>query len=160
MTTAPTRVTSTLPVERPTMLPMPDPLWSNYCAIMNGAEYQPAYSELIHAQVRREFDMLAPLLTPVTDRQLRLWLAPIPLAVHGGAKTEEQIIGWLAAVSLACAGMPASVFNRASQAEALRTFKFFPSAADIYDLLSADRSRLAQRATILRRILQLPTEGT
>jgi hypothetical protein len=158
MSTPPTRQTALIPVERPAMLPMPAPLWPHYCSVQTGAEVQPAYSAMVHAQAKRELDDLAPLLVPVSEQHLRQWLAPLPLGVSVGSRTEEQIKGWFAGVCLACAGLPASLFNRATQAEALRTFQFFPSAADIYQLVAEDKAKLAARAMILRKMLDTPTE--
>lgn len=147
-----------IPESRPILPVLPDALSACYHAIESGAGYQPSFSALIHNQTRMALDALEPLLVPVTERHLREWLAPIPVGTRNPGKTPSELLGWVGAVCLACAGLPASLFNRATQAEALRTFQFFPSAADIYQLVAEDKAKLAARAMILRKMLDTPTE--
>lgn len=147
-----------MPEYRPILPKLPNALNAVYCAVESGAGYQPSYSNLIHAQIETALVLLTPLLTPVTDKHLLDWLLPIPAVVRNGGRGEAETKAWFAGVCLACAGLPASLFNRATQAEALRTFQFFPSAADIYQLVAADKAKLAARAMILRKMLDTPTE--
>ncbi len=154
-----TRRQIALPEGRPIIPSLPEPLSGHYHAIESGAGYQPGYSNLIQIQARSALAMMSVILAPASERHLREWLLPIPSAVRNGARGPEETKAWFAAVALACSEVPGCLFNRASQVQALQTFDFFPSAADIYRLVAAEKARLTNRAYILRRIVEAPTEG-
>lgn len=147
-----------LPEDKPVVQDLPHPLSFWYYSIEGPGAYPSAVSAEVREQAVEALRAMEPVLAPITERQLQEWLLPIPASVRNGGKSVEEIKAWFAAVCLACDGLPASLFNRRSQADALRTFQFFPSAADIYTLLSEDKSKLTVRAFILGTILQCATE--
>lgn len=108
----------------------------------------------VQSEAREQLVALEPLMRPVTERVLREWLLPIPASVRNGRREPDETRSWVAAVALACAEVPGCLFNRKSQAEALRSFTFFPAAADIYGLLVDDKIKLQSRIRVLRRIVE------
>ncbi len=148
-----------IPDSRPAIPPLPEPLSSHFHAVESGAGYLPSYTNLIQSQALEALTTMQPLLALPSERHLREWLLPIPAAVRNGARGQDETRAWFAAVALACSEVPACLFNRASQMQALQTFEFFPSAADIYRLVADEKAKLARRADILRRIMETPTEG-
>ncbi|CAB4144547.1 hypothetical protein UFOVP469_36 [uncultured Caudovirales phage] len=109
------------------------------------------YDAIAQAEARRWADEMEPLTQPVSERTLREWLAPIPAVVRN-EKTPEAIAAWLAGVIMAVGHLEAGAFNAATQREALQTFKFFPSASDVYDVVSGPAVGIRQRYAVLRRI--------
>lgn len=102
---------------------------------------------------------LAPWAEPVTEAVLRAWLAPIPLVVRN-EKSPEAIAGWVAGIALAIGHFEIGAFNATTQREALQTFKFFPSAADVCEVVSPVAVHIRQTVRHLRTICEAPTTGS
>lgn len=72
--------------------------------------------------------------SPATPEQWRKWLVPINAAVRN-PQSVEGFDAWCALVASACRDIPASVLTAERQRDAVRTFQFFPAAADVDALL-------------------------
>jgi hypothetical protein len=79
---------------------------------------------------------------------------------RAGAKSpaDADFAAWCAGVALAVGHLEVGAFTAATQRQALQTFKFFPSAADVYEILAPAAVEIRQRIYHLRRIADGPTE--
>jgi hypothetical protein len=64
-----------------------------------------------------------------------IWLLPINASVRNPQEREKDFPAKAAVIATACSDIPSVVLTPATQREAMRTFQFFPSAADVYALL-------------------------
>ncbi|MEJ0017518.1 MAG: hypothetical protein WDN25_13325 [Acetobacteraceae bacterium] len=87
--------------------------------------------------------------------EARAWLLPIQAAVRNPAD-EDRLPGWVAAVLLAVGHLEVGAFTAGTQREALQTFKFFPSAADVYEILAGPAVEIRMRLRTLERIASAP----
>jgi hypothetical protein len=76
-------------------------------------------------------------LTPAAPDLVKRWLLPIAAAV-ANSPTERDFAARAAAIALACVDMPIVAFTARAQREALQTFKFWPSAAEVCALLEEE----------------------
>lgn len=144
-----------LPALRPSPPPVSDGL-AAWCAPIEDGHQMPHYPSWLQEQARTALEAIEPMMVPVSERRLREWLLPIPSSVRNGGRNPDETKRWLGAVALAMADVPGCLFNRESQVAALRTFEFFPSAADIYQVIADDRARLTRRVLALRHIAEMP----
>ena len=96
---------------------------------------------------------------PVSEAQLRAWVAPLLaqyLVVTGKPRNEEEIEMWLATLRTAVGHLAAGAFTRATQAEALRTLRFLPFAADIYAIVIEDTTKIRLTFEMIKRIVRAP----
>ena len=70
---------------------------------------------------------------PGSDR-IAAWLQPVLRAVSNPPKPDE-FAERVRAIVVACQTLPAWAFNRDTSAESLRKFKFWPAAAEVYELV-------------------------
>lgn len=109
--------------------------------------FPPAVREAAHKAI----ETFSPYEQPVTQEILFSWCDPIPGTVRNG-KSPEAILKWLAGLMLAVDGFPCGAFNQRTQKEALQTFQFFPSAADICQILQPAVRRIREQMAALRQI--------
>lgn len=124
------------------------------CAVEDGAALPETLPTPVIDEAKRQAALADRLMTPVPSTVLRPWLAMI--AGHYGAahrpKAEDQATVWARTVELAMEGMPAGVFTRANLGEVLLRNSFFPTAAQLMEVLAPDRDLLDRRARALRSI--------
>lgn len=97
-------------------------------------------------------------LKPIDRDALVAWAEPINAAVRNPQGRQDFLIRvstW--AVSLA--DVPARCFTPEAQREALRTFQFWPSAADVYALLAPQSAMLKAAAQAVRDIANQPQQA-
>lgn len=144
-----------LPARRPSPPPIPESLAAWLAPVEDGHQ-MPHYPSWLQDMARTALEAIEPMMLPVSERRLREWLLPIPSSVRNGGRSKEDTTRWLGAVAIALEDVPGCLFNRESQVAALRTFEFFPSAADIYQVIADDRARLTRRVLALRHIAEMP----
>lgn len=110
------------------------------------------YSAEIQAEAREAIAEIARLRRGPSPEHLAAWLEPIILGTRT-TRTESAMKGWLDAVGLMCADVPASAFNQKTQIKALETITFFPGTADIFGVVSEERGRLITLQLALQQIL-------
>ena len=113
------------------------------------------YPDGVRVEASRALEALQPYVTAVSKRIIYSWLEPIPFAVRN-ARSNEEIAAWTQSVIMALSGIAAGAFTVETQREALQTFKFFPSASDISDVVSPTSLDLRIKAKILKRIADTP----
>lgn len=144
---------STLPGDLPSLNPkhsLNAVLFVMLSPMSDGMHLGP-YSPEIRASAREAIARFEPYERPVTEKVLREWLAPIPQVVRN-EKTTEALKGWMAGVMLALRGFPIGAFNQSTQRSALQTFQFFPSAADVCDVLQPTVTEIRDRMRALRQV--------
>jgi len=109
------------------------------------------YTAAVQAEARRALEVIAPFAVPVTESTLREWLMPIPSAVRN-EKAPEAIVAWLTGVAMAVGHLEVGAFTAETQREALQTFRFFPSAADVYEVVAGPAVKIRERIRVLRII--------
>lgn len=93
---------------------------------------------------------------------LARWLEPLIAGVRNAPTSEAAFAGAASAIGLACSSMPVAVLTQDSQRAALREFKFWPSASDVFDLLNVahfaffQRRRDVAKVALARPISELP----
>lgn len=125
-------------------------------SMFEGAREQEKFSPAMREAARNALQELEPFERPVTEQVLREWVAPIPLVVRN-EKTPEALAGWFSGLLMAVERMPCGAFTRRSQRDAIQTFQFFPSVADICALLQPTVTEIRDRMRALR---QIATEET
>jgi len=115
-----------------------------------------SYPAAVQAEARLAAKALRPFALPVGEATLREWLAVVPISV-GHRLSAAEVEAWLVVVAQAVGHLERGAFTRASQAQALRTFKSFPSAAHIYEILAPAAVEIRQRLRTLERIAEAPT---
>lgn len=98
--------------------------------------FRDTYPPDIQGLARQALAVLAPYMTVIGEDALLAWLAPLMTAVRNPGR--DDVKTWFTSVLLACSDAPACVFTRESQMRALREIQFFPSAADIYNVVARD----------------------
>lgn len=73
-------------------------------------------------------------------------------------KPAEQITAYLAALMLALDGLPAGAFTEATQRDLLRRCTHWPSAAEVYAVVSPAAARIWEDTAGLHRIIAAPTK--
>lgn len=96
-------------------------------------------------------DRFANLLVAVEPDTVRRWLLPVNAAVRNPLSADDFNTR-AAAIAVAVADLPACVFTASAQREALATFQFFPSGADVRALLEPQANELRRPFHALRRI--------
>lgn len=71
----------------------------------------------------------------ITRAHLLVWLAPIATIVRNPPQP-EALTTFAVALELVLQDLPLRVLSLASQIAAMRTWKFFPSGAEVYELLA------------------------
>lgn len=112
------------------------------------------YPAILQEEAMRALMLLRGFADPVPENIARLWLSPIPNVVRD---YRDSVGDWFAGVTLALRGMECGAFTETTQRAALRNFKFFPSAADIYDILSDPAWEIRHRVRVLNTIVKAPT---
>lgn len=104
------------------------------------------------AAARSAGDALAELLKPtVNERALAVWFNALAAAVSKPPE-KEAYLGRISAVMVAAGGLPLAALDREALAEALRLFKFWPSAAEVLEVLEARALHLRRLAEALQAI--------
>lgn len=98
---------------------------------------------------------LQPMLKPASRDKIRSWLVRLAAGTTQ-APGDRDFEMRLAAVCLACGDLPGAVWNTGTLMQATRTCKFFPSAAEVYELLERHGSILQRRARALEKIAAAP----
>jgi hypothetical protein len=102
----------------------------------------------LHPQSRHEAergrDVLASMCQPIDRQQLIAWLYPL-VAASRIVPSDEDFMAKASVIAIAVSDFPRACFTAETQREALRMFKYFPSAADVCDLLEPTRKRLVGR---------------
>ncbi len=96
-------------------------------------------------------DRFGNLLGQVEPDTVRRWLFPLNAAVRNPLSADDFNTR-AAAIAVAVSDLPSCVFTAPSQREALATFQFFPSAADVRALLEPLANELRRPFYALRRI--------
>ena len=113
------------------------------------------YPEHVVAEAGRVLAALAPLFRPVTERELRHWLTPLPAAASN-VPDADGVHGLVAALMIALTAgvrpLPACCLNERSQATFLAGVTWWPSSGAIYDHLYAEVAPLLRMRKALERI--------
>ena len=120
---------------------------------------------LVNDAMRREAksaaDAMRAQCEPATFATVKDWLAMLNNAVKNPMEREE-FLDRCEAITIACGDLPHVVFTPATQREALRTFEFFPSVAQVHALLRPHGAPLTARRAALKAIGKMaapePTE--
>ena len=124
-------------------------------AVRNGYDDAPkAFSAAVQAEAKALRHALSPWAAVVPDRVLRTWLAPIS---DSARNVHPNAAGWLKAVAIAVGTLECIAFTENTQREAMRTFTFFPAAADVYQLLGPVAFEFRQKMAALKQIAEAPT---
>lgn len=111
----------------------------------------------LHPQSRHEAergrDILASMCQPIDRQQLVAWLYPL-VAASRIVPSDEDFMAKASVIATAVSDFPRACFTTETQREALRVFKYFPSAADVCDLLEPTRKRLVDRYHALLAMLR------
>ena len=90
---------------------------------------------------------------PATTRAIVAWLRPIVAAVRGGAPATESDLQVRAhAVAVACADLPAEVFTVAAATAGLRSWQWWPSAAEVRQVVEAEAAPWRARRRALAAV--------
>lgn len=114
------------------------------------------------AHIRDEAEaMLAAVRIAVTAGEISAsdliaWLGPIALGVKNPMPVSD-LPAFAAVLEIVVEDLPRSVLSRESQRHALRTWRFFPSAAEVYELLSPPAKQWAQYRDGLMDVLRQAT---
>lgn len=116
------------------------------------------FTAAVKAEARAAADAMAPLCAPVTMEALREWIRPIGAAVRN-PPSQEDFAAWGAALVIACDDFAIGAFTATTQREALQTFQFWPSVADICGIVGGRSIALRGKLSALRRIADGETLG-
>jgi hypothetical protein len=111
----------------------------------------PQVSPETQAEARAALPALETLCRPATADRVAAWLLPVSSGV-GKQITREEFAMRIGPITAALADMPGSVFTVAMQREALRTFKYFPSASEVHALLAPHAREIEAARNALRKI--------
>lgn len=133
---------------------VPDAL---YGAILQVEEPAVPYaSHCFPAKIREiaqdHLDKMKPYMAPASAQLITKWIKPLITAAPN-QRDGTQMMDWIEAVMLAMADVPIGVFSVQNQRAALRTLTFFPSPADIWNIVKDDVACLRKRETTLRLII-------
>ena len=106
----------------------------------------------VRAEARTMLAALAAALDPVEPTTVRAWLRPLAPAVRN-PPTAPEFEARAAAIALACSTVPRCAFTLTSQAEALRRFSYWPSAADVVELLDEHARPIRARHRAIERVV-------
>ena len=111
----------------------------------------------LHPGARHEAEngrkVLASMCQPIDRQQLIAWLYPL-VAASRIVPSDEDFMAKASVIAIAVSDFPRACFTAETQREALRMFKYFPSAADVCDLLEPARKRLVGRYQALVAMLK------
>ena len=108
------------------------------------------------AEAIAELDAMerTPLLN---ERDLGMWLRPIVAArLPNGPANEDARNGMLAGIYFACRHLPKAVLREEVMDEAFRTWRFWPSPADVCALLERTAKPWTTRLADLRAVIAAP----
>ncbi len=114
------------------------------------------YDRDVQAEARRVLAIVEPFAAPVFEAAVRAWLAPVLGAVRN-PQGDAAMTAWFPGLMLAVGQLEAGAFTIETQRAALQTFDFFPSAADVYRVVSGPAMVIRRRVQVLRRIVDAPT---
>lgn len=101
----------------------------------------------------------ADLCSPPTLERVMWWLRAINAAVRN-PQPEEAFMAWAVTVAgVVCHDIPQATLIPATQREAVQSFAFFPSAADVYKLLRPHAAPLLAAKAALDRLAAAPEEA-
>jgi hypothetical protein len=114
----------------------------------------------------REFRDAAVALTPLyeaalTERitlyPLSLWIGPVAMAVTN-PPPEHDLHGRLAVMAEVLTDLPIAVLTVETRKHAMRTWKFWPSVAEVFEFLNARAQELFTTLALLERIAKIRVE--
>lgn len=140
---------------RPSMVSCPDALYGAILdledpflpAFMRNRGYPPAIKVMAETALAE----LLPLAAPVSETAVHLWLAPL-VAATANPRGMDSVEGWLNAMVLAMAGEPIGAFTVETQRRALREMKFWPTPADVWEIVKHDARDIRRRIENLKII--------
>ena len=90
----------------------------------------------------------------ITANDLIAWLGPVALGVRNPMPATD-LPTFTAVLEFALEDIPRSVLSRETQRQALRTWRFFPSVAEVYELLAPPAKQwVAQRDALMGLLSQ------
>ncbi|GAC1601594.1 MAG: hypothetical protein NVS3B2_04640 [Ramlibacter sp.] len=111
----------------------------------------PVVTSAMVAEARRLLDAHERAFVPIAGPALAAWLEPLSV-VLASAPREKALLMFAATAALALDDLPDSVLNQGTQREALRTWRFWPSAADLVALLAPHAQQYLARRDGLRTL--------
>jgi hypothetical protein len=105
-------------------------------------------AEIVASGMRRQSQ-------PVSAEALMRWFAPVNIGVKN-PQTKEDFLAKCQAFAVACSEIPARFLTDQTAREAMQKFSFFPSAAEVYALLSAHANPWNLRIYALDEIAKTP----
>lgn len=111
----------------------------------------PVPSPVVKGEAKRLLEQLRPYGAPVTMEVIRLWVHPLTASVRN-VRSIEDMADWWDAVFLTLRTLEVGAFTVATQRAALRSIKFLPSAADLYDFLGDPAFEIRRKLNVLSRI--------
>lgn len=111
----------------------------------------------LRPEAERAHDWLTSLCLPVDAQRLDAWLVPF-IAACGGAMPREDYRARFAVIAAAVHSLPRGCFTAETQRDGLRKFRFFPTPAEICELVEPTRKRLLARRNALAKLLRIPPE--
>lgn len=111
----------------------------------------------IRGEARLVGAALRHVVAPVTPQRLYEWTMPVLLSAMvtvGKERSQRDIDTWLASLGQCVAGLAIGAFTVETQQIALRTIRFVPFPADIYDVVAPHSRRILERFDALKRILR------
>ena len=124
------------------------------CAVEDGAELPENLPSAVIDEAKRQAALADRLMSPVVPGVLRPWLALIVghYSAVQRARSGEEAAAWRATIEITMEGMPNGVFTRANLGEVLARYAFWPTAAQLIEVLAPDRDVLERRARALRMV--------
>jgi hypothetical protein len=116
-----------------------------------------SYPMTVQAEARDAADMLEAFVANVPPNALMAWARPLGAAVRN-PQSDQDFAAWLAAAAVGLSDYAAGAFSIETQRAALRQFKFWPSVADVAELVGPKSANLRTRHRALRKIADAATE--
>jgi hypothetical protein len=150
-----TKLTPSLPAE----LELPQSLRWAVIDLLNPSEavrspFGP-WPQALREQAEQLLHEAERMCEPVSLGQISAWLAPITAAVSNPPPADD-LRHRIHAIGMAVAEMPCAAFSQAAQRQAMRTWKFWPSAAEVAALIGPKGNELISQREALRRIAKPP----
>lgn len=109
----------------------------------------------LRAEADAERARVKAAMQPADPAAIVRWLAPLATLV-ANAPTGEDLRSKCQAMAIVLSDLPGSLFTPRTQREAAQTFKFWPSAAEVHDLLAPQAKAMAARIIALDKLLRMP----
>lgn len=137
--------------------PVPDAIPPHWVGRLGSVWSLGPHTAAVKRQAELVLEQIAPFGNPVSETEVRAWFAPIVLTV-ANPRPAEQIDAYIAALMLALAGVPAGAFTEATQRDLLRSCTHWPSAAEVYAVVSEAAYRIRENIAGLQRIIAAKTK--